>query len=824
VLVHILALSKRVHNERRFLAMKKLKKGLSLLLVFAMIFSFASTAFAASTDWTDYSADTAKTDAAYEAVQVMTGLGIIDGVSDNTLKPDGNFTRAQAAKVITYMLLGTKAGEALGDKTVAESERKFSDYTYNTQWAIPYVEYCAGRGIIEGYEDGNFYPNRLVTSTEWLKMLVCALGYDASAFTGKDWATRTYDAAISYHIITAEEFALDFDRETAILYAYNALISEFPAGLNQHSLAVRVFDLKAATYTYDSYGAPTSKVIKAGTTTVATIAIEPTSTLPDNSTFVMGTNDKGLTAVTYVEDGQEVDYEAGTKMGGNSSAIAIYEKYDGTRTRVVVVNTQVAKLTAGDVKDYDKVDTKETLKVGDIVIWTQGNTDGENLPTAEANKKIVTAERVTAVPGKVSDIDRTNKWVNVDGVKKVSAKNCNYKDIAVLATNVKYNFYYDNYGNIIYIDTYTEPTREGTLVFLLNSVYDSVYDTSDVWVPTTDDTYQAKYIDLSSATIETVDVNAIDGQTPLKATDTSLHTYKTVTYNRYYLAYENEDGTVDLKPYQDAAAGNKNVTYGKATINEADPKVLLSGAVTSATADDASWQREFVADSNTKLTVITYTGNKFENLQITTTTGYANFKDASYTSGYTYTTAVSIDTAKTPSDIYVIAPLAAPATTTAYMMYTGEGVDHAEGGQDYYFVDSNGVKQTLTFDVTNPAVTNNYSDGVYPPLVAGTVYKLTLDKENVFIDAVAQKPADGLSGEVVKTDKAGYLSIGTLANLAQYNDFCGRVPVKTADGSTFEITPKGVDKNGCDVAGTKVSLYTNDEGEIVFITDYTAAK
>jgi hypothetical protein len=818
VLVHILALSKRVHNERRFLAMKKLKKGLSLLLVFAMIFSFASTAFAASTDWTDYSADTAKTDAAYEAVQVMTGLGIIDGVSDNTLNPNGNFNRAQAAKIITYMLLGTEGGEALGDKTIPETSRKFSDYTYNTQWAIPYVEYCASVGIIEGYEDGNFYPNRNVTSTEWLKMLVAALGYDAQKLNGKDWAKHSYDAAIVYNIITAEEFALDFDRETAILYAYNALISEKPDGFNGVSLATSRFKL-TDNYTFNAYGAPTAHVFKSNGKEITSIEVKPTSTLPDNSTFVMGTNDKGLTDVTYVEDGQKVDYKAGTKMGGNSSAIAIYEKYDGTSTRVVVVNTLIAEMDSkATVEVYDKVNTAETLKLGDIVIWTQGNTNGETL---KGDPTKVTAQRVTAVPGTVSDIYRnsSDKWVNVDGVKKVAAAKYT-GDIAALKTNGKYNFYYDNYGNIVYYSRYTEPAAEGTLVFLLNSVYDSVYDTSDVWVPTTDDTYQAKYIDLSSATIETVDVNTIDGVTTTKATKDSLHTYETAAYNRYYLAYEKEDGTVDLKPYQDAG---KNVTYGKATINEADPKVLLSGAVTSATADDASWQRKFVADSNTKLTVITYTGNKFENLQITTTTGYANFKDASYTSGYTYTTAVSIDTAKTPSDIYVIAPLAAPATTTAYMLYTGEGVDHATGGQEYYFVDSYGVKQTLTYDVTNPTVTDNYSDGVRPALVPGTVYELTLDKENVFINAVAKEPADGFSGEVVKTDAAGYLSIGTLANLAQYSDFCGRVPVKT-DGTTFKITPKGVDIHGCDVAGTNVSLYTNDEGEIVFITDYTAAK
>ena len=52
-------------------------------------------------------------DAYYEAVGVMTGIGVIKGMGDGTLSPTGNYTRAQAAKIITYMLIGEKAAESL---------------------------------------------------------------------------------------------------------------------------------------------------------------------------------------------------------------------------------------------------------------------------------------------------------------------------------------------------------------------------------------------------------------------------------------------------------------------------------------------------------------------------------------------------------------------------------------------------------------------------------------------------------------------------------------------------------------------------------------
>jgi hypothetical protein len=660
-------------------------------------------------------------------------------------------------------------------------------------------------------------------------MLVAALGYDAQKLNGKDWAKHTYDAAIVYNIITAEEFALDFDRETAILYAYNALISEKPDGFNGTSLATSRFKLTDG-YTFNNYGAPTAHVFKSNGKEIASIEVKPTS-VETNKAYTIGTTDKGLTGtITYVEDG--VEKTTGT-MGGNSATVAVYEKYDGTKTRVVVVNTLIAKMNDKEtVEKYDKVDTAETLKIGDVVIYTQGNTKGETL---DGTATIETAKRVTAVPGSVSDIDRTNKWVNVDGVKKVNAAKYTY-DIANLKTGVKYNFYYDDFGNIVNIEDYTEPAREGTLVFLLGSVSLSTYDASDVWNLTTNDTYQAKYIDLSTAKIETVDANLIDNVPVTKANlkQDQAYAYDAETYNRYYWAYENEDGTVDFEVYNVDADGKgtmRNVTYGTATITKEEnqkPTVTLQGAVTDSNSKDASGKREFTTDSDTKLTVITYTG-EFENLTLTTTTGYTNFEAAAYTSARTYATAVSIDTTVTPSDVYVIAPLAAPAQTTAYMMYVGTGVDHANGGQEYYFVDSFGVKQTLTYDVIPGPDASNPSNGYNAPdadaptlettLEVGSVYKLTLDKDNVFIAAVKQTAAK--SGEIVKVDAAGYVSLGTIANYNVYSAFCGKKVIATDDGSVVEPAIQGTDKHGCAVTGTTVSVYTDDAtstGKIVFIT------
>jgi hypothetical protein len=503
--------------------MKKLKKGLSLLLVFAMIFSFASTAFAANTDWTDYSASTAKTDKAYEAVQVMTGLGIIDGVSDNTLSPNGNFTRAQAAKIISYMLLGTEAGEALGKKTVAEADRKFSDYTYNTIWAVPYVEYCAEAGIVEGYEDGNFYPNRVLSSTEWLKMLVAALRYDANKLNGKDWKKYTYDAAIAYGVITAEEFDLKFDRETAILYAFNALTSE---AWTTNSMADSRYDLQEK-IVYDEFARPVKRVILSGDKTVAEVAITATKTTPN------GTVKKESTSgIYYVEDGYDTA-AVGTTLGGKSATVYEYSNYAFSAAAAtahpyeyghnygkttVVINTYVEKLsTAALTKEYAKLDTTETLKLGDVVTYNKGNKWNITAGTTNADVKL-NVKRVTGVAGTVTGAyrdssDTTKNYVKIDYGTAVSfaryaknAANAANGSLVTLATSIKYTLYYDAYGNIIYAEDYTEPAREGDLVFLIKATATATPVVTDGEGVEYNATYKIQYMDLTDGSVKTATV------------------------------------------------------------------------------------------------------------------------------------------------------------------------------------------------------------------------------------------------------------------------------------------------------------------------------
>ena len=79
--------------------MKNLKKVLALVLVVAMMASFAVSASAAT--FTD-SADIVYTD----AVKLLSTLDVIEGFTDGSFNPEGNVTRAQTAKMLAYIMNG----------------------------------------------------------------------------------------------------------------------------------------------------------------------------------------------------------------------------------------------------------------------------------------------------------------------------------------------------------------------------------------------------------------------------------------------------------------------------------------------------------------------------------------------------------------------------------------------------------------------------------------------------------------------------------------------------------------------------------------------
>ena len=148
--------------------MKNLKKTLAVVLAFAMVLSMgAVSTFAA---YSDVTAGTVVS----EAVDILSGLKILTGFEDGTFKPEDTVTRAQMAAIICRTLGYEDQAQSSMGATV------FNDVPAS-HWAAGYINVAQAQGIINGYGDGNFGPEDLVTYEQAVKMIVSALGYDVAA-------------------------------------------------------------------------------------------------------------------------------------------------------------------------------------------------------------------------------------------------------------------------------------------------------------------------------------------------------------------------------------------------------------------------------------------------------------------------------------------------------------------------------------------------------------------------------------------------------------------------------------------------------------------
>ena len=158
---------------------------------------------------------------ATEAVDTLSALGVIDGYTDGSFKPNGTVTRAEMAKMIFVVWNGGKS-----DASAYQSMNSAFADTKN-HWAAGYVNFCASNGIIAGKSATKFDPDSTVTGQEAAKMLLVVAGYDAAkaGLTGANWAQNTMSyaglAGLFNDVDSPVEQALP--RQYAAQMLYNAL-------------------------------------------------------------------------------------------------------------------------------------------------------------------------------------------------------------------------------------------------------------------------------------------------------------------------------------------------------------------------------------------------------------------------------------------------------------------------------------------------------------------------------------------------------------------------------------------------------------------------
>jgi uncharacterized repeat protein (TIGR02543 family) len=132
----------------------------------------------------------------------------ITGYPDGTVRPGADISRAELATII-FRLLSDETRNRYYSKT-----NGFSDVEQGEQWANTAISTVSGMGVVKGYPDGTFAPEKPMTRAEFATML--ARFYDS----GQDSAATHPFSDVSEHWA---------EREIARAYALG-LISGYPDG------------------------------------------------------------------------------------------------------------------------------------------------------------------------------------------------------------------------------------------------------------------------------------------------------------------------------------------------------------------------------------------------------------------------------------------------------------------------------------------------------------------------------------------------------------------------------------------------------------------
>ncbi len=134
----------------------------------------------------------------YAAVYDVVAKGLIKGTTDNTFSPQRNTSRAMLATILYR----------LADQPAVTADRAFNDVAAGS-WYDDAVKWAAANGIVSGYPDNSFKPNRDLTREQLVTMLYRYAKAQQRDVSGKaDLSSYADNAAISAYAREAMQWAV----------------------------------------------------------------------------------------------------------------------------------------------------------------------------------------------------------------------------------------------------------------------------------------------------------------------------------------------------------------------------------------------------------------------------------------------------------------------------------------------------------------------------------------------------------------------------------------------------------------------------------------
>ena len=346
--------------------MKNLKKILALVLAFACAFTmFAGAAF---TDQADIKVEN-------EVVDTLIELGVINGYTDGSFKPNDTVTRAEMAKMIYVLRTGNSDASAYNnDKT------SFTDV--NGHWAAGFIKYCQSVGIIAGQSATKFAPDQTVTAQEAAKMLLVTLGYDANkaGLVGINWASKTNALADENGLLddVNTSFTGPCPRQYAAQLIYNAIDTPTVVwrddaytnvtllGDDNKTVGEKFMNLKKTTAVLEDVSKTSGKE-------TFELTLDK-STVDENKT----TDDKGKALYNFTDvkkDYSDLKYQMVTVLYKNNDKSKVYGVYatkDNTEQTGILKDLKMdsAKKVKLDGTKYDLADTTSVYVNGEDTNYT----------------------------------------------------------------------------------------------------------------------------------------------------------------------------------------------------------------------------------------------------------------------------------------------------------------------------------------------------------------------------------------------------------------------------------------------------------------------
>ena len=400
--------------------MKNLKKVLSLVMALAMAMSLMATAFAADVDFSD-KAEIENT----EAVEVMTALGVMQG-NNGKFDPNGTLTREQAAKIITYMVLGKEDADKLTADVAMYSDVKAD------RWSAGAIAYCTNERIMVGNGKGKFNPTAKLTGQQFAKTLLVALGYNPKIenLEGNSWAINTSKMATTTGLSDSiGALSIPMTREKAAQMAFNALTATLveyrggtevttPDGTNVTVGAIR-YDV--ANSTNDGY-----LTTKGDNDLLMQFCERYQPKLALNN---KGSDDYGRTANKWIfkgktvgtySDAADIVYTKEMKEADVKSDVKDYSNYNSASEKIVVTtngnDAAAAQLDAKAIADLTKNGTTVEIFVD--------------------NNKISKIAVLNSVFGEVTSVNTKDETITI---KTEAAQAGGYAAAATLTTEEGYN-------------------------------------------------------------------------------------------------------------------------------------------------------------------------------------------------------------------------------------------------------------------------------------------------------------------------------------------------------------------------------------------------